>query len=345
MTFRTYSLGELVTIKYGKNQKKVLSENGTVPIYGTGGLMGYATKSLYDKPSVLIGRKGTIEKIRYVDSPFWTVDTLFYTIVNEKIVIPQFLYYAMLQIDLLQYNEGTTIPSLRTESLNRIELQIPELSIQHKILKYLATLDKKIALNTAINDNLEQQAQAIYHSMFITKQHDSDRIGLLSELITVKYGKDHKKLNDGIYPVYGSGGIMRYVEKPLYDKESVLIPRKGSLNNVIYVNEPFWSVDTMFYTEMKQPNIAKFVFHFVKSKDLASLNAGSAVPSMTTDILNSMELRIPSADRLAEFEAIVAPLYRAIEDNTRQSARLSALRDTLLPKLMNGEIDVSKVEL
>ena len=85
MTFDTYTLGELVSIKYGKNQKKVLSDTGTVPIYGTGGLMGYATDALYDKPSVLIGRKGTIEKIRYVDHPFWTVDTLFYTIVNDSI--------------------------------------------------------------------------------------------------------------------------------------------------------------------------------------------------------------------------------------------------------------------
>ena len=68
----------------------------------------------------------------------------------------------------------------------------------------------------------------------------------MSDLITVKYGKDHKKLSDGCYPVYGSGGIMRYVERPLYDKESVLIPRKGTLNNVISVTQPFWSVDTMF---------------------------------------------------------------------------------------------------
>ena len=181
--------------------------------------------------------------------------------------------------------------------------------------------------------------------MFISTHHDTDRKGLLSELITVKYGKDHKKLDDGIYPVYGSGGIMRYVEKPIYEKESVLIPRKGSLNNVMYVDEPFWSVDTMFYTEMKMPNVAKFVFHFVRSKDLASLNAGSAVPSMTTDILNSMEVRIPSAERLAEFEELVAPLYRAIKDNIRQSATLATLRDTLLPKLMNGEIDVSQVRI
>lgn len=195
------------------------------------------------------------------------------------------------------------------------------------------------------NENLESQAQAIYQSMFISTHHETDRMGLLSELITVKYGKDHKKLNDGIYPVYGSGGIMRYVEKPIYEKESVLIPRKGSLNNVMYVDEPFWSVDTMFYTEMKMPNAAKYVFHFVKSKDLASLNAGSAVPSMTTDILNSMEVRIPSMERLAEFEELVAPLYRTIKGNICQSASLASLRDTLLPKLMNGEIDVSEVKI
>ena len=196
-----------------------------------------------------------------------------------------------------------------------------------------------------INENLEQQAQTIYQYMFISTHHETDRMGLLSELISVKYGKDHKKLDDGIYPVYGSGGIMRYVEKPIYEKESVLIPRKGSLNNVMYVDEPFWSVDTMFYTEMKMPNVAKYVFHFVKSKDLASLNAGSAVPSMTTDILNSMEVRIPSAERLAEFEGLVAPLYRTIKDNIRQSDSLASLRDTLLPKLMNGEIDVSEVKI
>ena len=145
--------------------------------------------------------------------------------------------------------------------------------------------------------------------------------------------------------MYGSGGIMRYAERPLYERESVLIPRKGTLNNVMYVNEPFWSVDTMFYTEMRIPNVAKYVYHFVKSKDLASLNAGSAVPSMTTDILNAMELLIPSESALAKFENIVAPMYKAIKDNDIQVAQLVKLRDTLLPKLMSGDVDVSAIEI
>ena len=246
---------------------------------------------------------------------------------------------------LKSHETGTTVTGIKQAVFRKLEISIPDIDNQRKISTILSSLDSRITLNTAINENLEQQAQAIYQSMFISTHHDTDRKGLLSELITVKYGKDHKKLDDGIYPVYGSGGIMRYVEKPIYEKESVLIPRKGSLNNVMYVDEPFWSVDTMFYTEMKMPNVAKFVFHFVRSKDLASLNAGSAVPSMTTDILNSMEVRIPSAERLAEFEELVAPLYRAIKDNIRQSATLATLRDTLLPKLMNGEIDVSQVRI
>ena len=344
MKYNRYTLGELVQIKYGKNQKNVLSKTGEYPIYGTGGLMGYATEPLYTKPSVLIGRKGTIDKVKYVDHPFWTVDTLFYTIVNEELIIPKYLYYRMSTMDLSEYNEGTTIPSLRTETLNRIEFDIPSIEDQKIILSFLEPIDEKVAINTAINNNLFEQAQALYTSMFITNADPSWQQGRLSDLITVRYGKDHKKLADGVYPVYGSGGIMRYAERPLYEHESVLIPRKGTLNNVMYVNEPFWSVDTMFYTEMRVPNVAKFVYHFVKSKDLASMNAGSAVPSMTTDILNAMELSIPSATALAEFEDIVAPMYRVIKDNDIQAAQLAKLRDSILPKLMSGEIDVSEVE-
>jgi type I restriction enzyme S subunit len=154
MKCKRYTLSELVTIKYGKNQKKVLSEDGAIPIYGTGGLMGYATEALYSKPSVLIGRKGTIGKVKYVDHPFWTVDTLFYTVVNSEIVLPKYLYYVMSQIDLNAYNEGTTIPSLRTETLYRLEFDIPSLADQREILAYLEPISRKIELNNAINNNL-----------------------------------------------------------------------------------------------------------------------------------------------------------------------------------------------
>ena len=240
---------------------------------------------------------------------------------------------------------GTTVSNLRIPHLEQIQIPYLPLEQQAKISSVLRALEEKIENNRRLNDNLQQQAQAIYSSMFIDNPDPAWSHGHLSDLITVKYGKDHKKLADGIYPVYGSGGIMRYVERPLYNKESVLIPRKGTLNNVMYVNQPFWSVDTMFYTEMKLPNVAKFVYHFVKAKDLASMNAGSAVPSMTTDILNAMEVVIPSASALEEFESLVAPMYEAMEANDVQSKALSQMRDTLLPKHMSGEIDFSDIQL
>lgn len=171
------------------------------------------------------------------------------------------------------------------------------------------------------------------------------KVGKLSNLITVKYGKDHKKLDDGKYPVYGSGGIMRYVDKFLYDKESVLIPRKGTLNNVFYINEPFWSVDTVFYTEMKKENIAKYVYFFVKNKDLNAMNAGSAVPSMTTEILNAMEVIIPDDNQFEKFATLASPMFKQMKQYIMENKKLISLRDTLLPKLMNDEIEVDEVDL
>ena len=295
------------------------------------------------------GTAGRIAQIEDVPSAT-TIDGHMILIRSNGKVTQKFLGYALKahQWEVLQLDEGSTGQTElnRDRLLDEIMINYPvSFDEQNAIVGTLESIDRKLVVNEQLNDNLQQQAQAIYSSMFIDNPDPAWSHGHLSDLITVKYGKDHKKLADGIYPVYGSGGIMRYVERPLYNKESVLIPRKGTLNNVMYVNQPFWSVDTMFYTEMKLPNVAKFVYHFVKAKDLASMNAGSAVPSMTTDILNAMEVVIPSASALEEFESLVAPMYEAMEANDVQSKALSQMRDTLLPKLMSGAIDVSDVQL
>lgn len=282
---------------------------------------------------------------RAIMSPAYSI----FQVADESVVLPDYLdmWFKRAEFDreAAFIAVGGVRGSMPWEEFARIKVRVPTIDEQRSIVKAYQTITERIELKRRINDNLQQQAQAIYSSMFIDNPDPAWSHGHLSDLITVKYGKDHKKLADGIYPVYGSGGIMRYVERPLYNKESVLIPRKGTLTNVMYVNQPFWSVDTMFYTEMKLPNVAKFVYHFVKAKDLASMNAGSAVPSMTTDILNAMEVVIPSASALEEFESLVAPMYEAMEANDIQSKALTQMRDTLLPKLMSGEIDVSAVEI
>ena len=264
------------------------------------------------------------------------------TRVNQRKADPFFLYYYFNsphgKENIKSIVEQVAAAGIRGSDLVKLSVPYPCLEKQRKISAILRSLDDKIELNNKINENLQQQAQALYEYFFIQNADSEWKQGHLSDLVIVRYGKDHKKLADGVFPVFGSGGLMRKVERPLYDKESVLIPRKGTLNNVMYINEPFWSVDTMFYTEMKLPNVAKFVYHYVKSKDLTSMNAGSAVPSMTTDILNALELAIPNNEVLATFENLVSPLYSAMQHNIHESTKLAELRDSLLPKLMNGEV-------
>ena len=195
-----------------------------------------------------------------------------------------------------------------------------------------------------INGYLEELADTLFAD-YIGQADNSWHKGTLEELVEVKYGKDHKKLADGPYPVYGSGGFMRSAERFLFSGESVLIPRKGSLNNVMYVDEEFWTVDTMFFTMPRMPGAAKYAYQYVKRLDLASMNSGSAVPSMTTSILNALRLPIPPKESLAIFDDKLQPLYNVIRASNIENKVLTALRDTLLPKLMSGEIDVSKVDL
>lgn len=224
------------------------------------------------------------------------------------------------------------------------EFMLPDFTTQCKIGDILATIDAKIALNGRINDYLEELCDAIYQD-FVNSNDESWRRGTLNELLDIKYGKDHKKLADGPYPVYGSGGYMRSVEKPLANGESVLIPRKGSLNNVMYVNEEFWTVDTMFFTVPRVPGAAKYAFQYIKKLDLESMNSGSAVPSMTTAILNALELPIPDHEALRELDKRLQPMYKLKAANKTEIEQLSALRDAILPKLMSGEIDVSNLDL
>lgn len=266
---------------------------------------------------------------------------------NSIIADPMFYYYYFRSVNspIKTIIQHSVQAGIKASDLEKLLVMVPPIEIQTKIAEILSKIDDMIEENNRINKNLLEQAQAIYTKMFIT---DADSLwpeGKLSDLIKVCYGKDHKKLHDGDIPVYGSGGIMRHVDRALYEQESVLVPRKGTLNNVMYVNEPFWSVDTMFFTKMKRQNVAKFVFHFLKGKDLASMNAGSAVPSMTTKILNAIPLQIPDDQTLSTFEAQVSPFYQTASYNNKESENLAAIRDSLLPKLMSGEIDVSDIDL
>lgn len=250
---------------------------------------------------------------------------------------------------------GSAVPTLSQKDLGNLKFPVADSTTQNGIASILSSLDDKIAVNRRICENLEAQAQALFKHWFIDfapfkngKFVESElgmipegwRVGTLEELVDIKYGKDHKKLNEGNIPAYGSAGLMRTVDEKLYDGESVLIPRKGTLNNIMYVNEAFWTVDTMFYTIPKKSNILKYVYMKLKRIDFNKMNVGTSIPSNSTSQLNKLKIVVPTDEILSRFDGIMSSLLQEIMHSQKESKGLATLRDTLLPKLMSGEISL-----
>ena len=133
-------LGDILEIHHGKNQREVENPEGRYPILGTGGVIGRTNEFLHDKPSVLIGRKGTIDRPQYMDTPFWTIDTLFYTSISDR-AIPRFIFYVFCTINWQQYNAATGVPSLAASTIESIKIQLPPLAEQRKIADILNAVD------------------------------------------------------------------------------------------------------------------------------------------------------------------------------------------------------------
>ena len=277
---------------------------------------------------------------------------------NGEIVDSRFLYQILkseyYRPYFKQYCTGSAQPQLPIKNFSQIYLNVPDIKTQHRIADILSVYDNLIENNQKQIKLLEEAAQRLYKEWFVDLRfpgHENTKIvdgvpegwsrGLLKELISVNYGKDHKKApDDGNIPVYGSGGLMRKCNKSLFSGEAVLIPRKGSLNNIMYVDETFWTVDTMFYATMKQPHTAVFVYFFVKAFDMYSMNIGAAVPSMTAKILDAMDVVIPDKETLEKFDKLTKTYFNKIKTLQGQNERLKIARDLLLAKLMSGEVEV-----
>lgn len=276
---------------------------------------------------------------------------------NPEVIDSRFLYFTMMSKSFYAqadaYAIGAAQRTISLTSLRRMKIAVPDLEIQRKIADTLAPYDSLIDSNNKQIKILEQMAENLYKEWFVRfrfpgYQNSKFENGIpegwgyvkLDKVLTVLYGKDHSKLEDGDIPVYGSGGIMRYGNRALYDGESVLIPRKGSLNNIMWVNQPFWTVDTMFYTKALIPHAEKYVYYVLSSLDMASFNTGAALPSMTTDILYHLKVLVPSEKLLSQFDVLVSNLYEQRAKLESQNEDLCKQRDLLLPRLMSGKLEV-----
>jgi type I restriction enzyme S subunit len=162
---KSYRLRELLSIKNGRDHKELA--DGLIPIYGSGGIMRYGNKAIFYQESILLPRKGTLSNIQYVKEPFWTVDTIYYTVVNRDLANPFFLYNYLKSLDLSKLNTGTGVPSMTFDSYYNLEINLPSLDTQDKIAHLLDVINCKIELNNKINAELESMAKIIYDYWFV----------------------------------------------------------------------------------------------------------------------------------------------------------------------------------
>ena len=286
---------------------------------------------------------------------------------------PLYIFYYLQFI----YNKGVFFNfEGKTSGLKNLQLEaaykaIPIKDIdevhQAQIVAILDSIHRKLTINRAINQNLDALAKQLYDYWFVQfdfpdeqgKPYKSSGGKMvwneklkreipegwanccMEAFLTIKNGRDHKHLKSGNYPVYGSGGEMRRVNEYLYNGESVLMPRKGSLNNIMYVNKSFWTVDTMFYSEMKIPHCAKYVFFTIKDIDFSRWDSGTGVPSMTASTLYTIPMVKPKDAILQRFDNVLAPLFQKLEQVQLENESLTKQRDELLPLLMNGQVSLN----
>ena len=336
----------------------VIEKSGGSPVQSTGRITYISQELIDSKQSVVCSNFCT--SIRIKDS--W----------NSK-----FIYYYWQYI----YNSGVFFNfEGKTSGLKNLQfdnaiasIDIPEYTLeqQTEIADILSKLESKMTVNREINRNLEAMARQLYDYWFVQFDFPDENgrpykssggkmvwneklkrkipegwyAALMKDFLVIGNGKNHKDLETGIYPVYGSGGLMRYVNDFLFSGESVLLPRKGSLSNFMYVNEPFWTVDTMFYTKEKLKGAAKYIYYSMRYVDITRYDSGTGVPSMTSISYYAMPFVKPTNDIVKLFDEILSPWIAQIKRNEVQIKNLTKQRDKLLPMLMNGQGSVMPSEV
>lgn len=294
---------------------------------------------------------------------------------NYRNVTRDYLYYKFISIrkHLVNQANGSVFQNLKTDIVRDFDISLPTITVQNQIVSILLSLDKRIELNSAMNENLEQQAQAIFKSWFVDFEPfggvmpDDWKTDKLGAFVEIKRGGSPRPIQEYLSDTgyrwlkisdvtsLNSPFVLEIKEhiKESGIKKTVLL-KKGSLvlsNSATPGIPKILDVDSCihdgwlyFPSSLLSTEFLYLLFKKIRN-DLVMLGNGSVFTNLKTDILRQFEITMPNSDVLQKFQTIVAPMFETMRNIARENQRLSTLRDTLLPKLMNGEIDVSSVQI
>lgn len=359
MERRKTPLGEIIQFKNGK--KRPVNE-GAIPVYGGNGILGYAADSNYDR-CVIIGRVGAYcGSVYYEENACWVSDNAIAALPKSGTDIV-YAYYLLKGLNLNKRHIGTSQPLLTQEILNRIECRIPSLAEQKQIGAVLWAIDQKITLNNKINDNLQQQALAIFQQELLRDRElpEGWSKGSLLDIANYLNGLAMQKFR----PADGENGlpVLKIKElrqgscdtsselcspsiKPEYivHDGDVIFSWSGSLlvdlwcGGTCGLNQHLFKVTSekypkWFYYAWTAHHLARFV--------AIAADKATTMGHIKREELAKAEVIIPDAASMERIGGILQPMYDLIISNRIENRKLAALRDTILPKLMSGELDVS----
>ena len=309
-------LGEVCNINRGvRVVRKDLQLKGEIPVYQNSLMpLGYFNKSNCPKESVYVISAGAAGDIGYSQIPFWAADDcLFFE--NLQGLQQKFIYYYLCsRYKFIKAQvRRASVPRLSRTVIENMTIPVPPLPIQREIVRIL---DSFTSLEAELEAELEARRKQYeyYRDQLLSFKYLSGggknevEWKTLGEVAEIVGGRDYKQFNHGNIPVYGSGGIMTYIDTYAYDRPTVLLPRKGSISNVFYTDMPFWNVDTIFYTIIHNELLPKFFYYYMCNYHIERLNTSNAArPALTRTVLNNIPIPVPP---LSEQRRIVSILDR-----------------------------------
>ncbi len=352
MKFETLKFSD-VTINYDKKRIPLsamerIKRQGKYRYYGAQGIIDYIDDYIFDGKYLLIAEDGENLKSKkqniaqIAEGKFWVNNHAHIVQCNDKCRL-EYLCFLLNSMELSGYITGSAQPKLSQVNMNSISLILPSVETQDLILSVILPIEQKIALNTAINENLQEQAQAIFCNMF-PEILSSNGETTLEQLIVFANGKKRPQLS-GYIPVYGGNGILSYTSDS-NSENCVIIGRVGAYcGNTFLCTGKCWVSDNAIQAKSKNSKSQLFIFYLLSNAALPSRHIGTGQPLMTQGILNAIPILLPEQSQIDLFNEIVDPIHKIIDKNNAENKFLANIRDTLLPKLMSGEIDVSKLDL
>lgn len=367
---KEYKLSQLLEIKNGKDHKEL--PNGDYPVFGSGGVMRYVNEYLYDKASILLPRKGSLNNIQYCDVPFWTVDTLYYTEVNEKIACPYYLYNYLCLLDLSGLDTGTGVPSMTFDSYYNIKVLLPEIEEQKRVASVLQNLDHKIALNRQINDNLEAMAKQLYDYWFVQfdfpneegKPYKSSGGAMvwneklkreipqgwndckIKDFMRIFTGKkDVSKAVPGNYKFFSCAPEPISSNEYIYDGYAVLVSGNGSYTGRVGFYKGKFDLYQRTYAcvlDEDEHNISFFYYtlRYLFQPIYSGGKHGSSIPYIVLGDLADFCFAF-NETICTKFVDATKPMFDEQLLRQKEIEALTKQRDELLPLLMNGQASVN----